>query len=120
MCLRSVDPSPPVVRKLVRRIFDMTCMDRGYLSWPEAWRTLLGSCAGYRDLAADEVDAVLTETIQSGGHDLVVRGLQLTLSLPYVVPLSPDRGQPNRGFWSSRGHSNLLKHARHLGRRCRD
>lgn len=83
VCMRSVDPSPQRVRELTRRLVREAISGLEPTdSWRDAVRALIVNCGSYRETVADEIAAVVTETVHSGDGRLALRGLLLAASLP--------------------------------------
>jgi NACHT domain len=131
-CLRSVDPSPPRVRALTRRIFDETCaldqiMNAGAapadleepdapfalpLIWSAACHGLLIHCGDYRDTVADEIDATVADDVRRGDHDRTVSSLRTAASFPHAFASAPWTSDAvDRGFWIRRADGILRRHA---------
>jgi len=135
-CLRSVDPSPPRVRALTRRIFEETCQfDRTVNSdsaltdlenpdtpfaYPlilaSAFHSLLTHCGAYRDMIADEIDTTVASHVRHGDQDLAVSSLRTAMSFPYSFAEAPwTRVTVDRRFWASRADAILKRHGPAVG-----
>jgi hypothetical protein len=122
--LRSVDPSPQQVRELTRQIFEETCKaelagrtdevfeeELGPTIAPGvAFADLLVNSGPYREVIADEIDAVAASKVQSGDPIAVLNGLRVALSFPYsILRFAPH--DPNRHYWFARRAQTLKTHS---------
>jgi hypothetical protein len=125
LCLRSVDPSPQCVRELTRRIIGHACetdarslstLRANQVTGTEAPRpaptylalpVLLTDCGSYRDLIAQEIDATLTDRIQSSGTP--VSAIRLMASVPHALP-ARDSNDSALDFWISHTGDNINAH----------
>ena len=115
LCLRSVDPSPPLVREVTRQLFTATCEAGSDLgagsSLRSAWRELTSHRGAYHDVIAGEIDAAVTSAVRSGRADLIMSSLRLVASLPDAPAPSPPRGGlPDQEAWASHASSRLIAH----------
>jgi hypothetical protein len=94
-CIRSVDPSPGIVRELTREILDHLFagdLNDPVRHLPLSW--LLASCANYRNIVSDSIRAKIAAMVQSGDPSIHLNGLRLTVWLANVVAWHPDEGYP--------------------------
>jgi hypothetical protein len=100
-CLRSVDPSPQVVRRLTQLVLDHLfagdpSSEVQYL--PLTW--LAASCTNYKEIVRDEVDGRIRQLTESGDQRASLDGLSLGLWLYTSIVL--DRGNdPHLPFESA-------------------
>jgi hypothetical protein len=123
LCLRSVDPSPRLVRDVTRRILNAALPARppGHIR-PEisarrdimtrALSSLLGNCGTYREVVADEIDTVTAEAIQSGDPATAANIIWLATSLPDALLIFVEgHANTESSFWESRTQQLLANHA---------
>lgn len=117
-CLRSVDPSPPVVRQLSKEILDRFFTgdpNDSTLYVPLCW--LLASCVGYTELVNDELRSKLTTVITSNraGTRLIAINLlfwlQSCLNFTFhgTCPHLPS-SSPLVSYWRQREDEYLTAH----------
>jgi hypothetical protein len=91
--LRSVDPSPGVVRVLTRAILGFLFAndpDSVAAGLPLAW--LLTSCADCRDIVAHEVSDWIATMMASDDRATHLNGVRLAISLPSLLSIHGERG----------------------------
>jgi len=81
-CLRSVDPSPQIVRQLTRTLVARAVTLSHVGSWRDAVRELITGCGPYRETVADEVADVIAKTVEAGDPTLARNAMLLGASLP--------------------------------------
>ncbi len=116
-CLRSVDPSPQIVRDLSRQILDHLFAgdpDHKARYLPVSW--LAASCATCKDVVHDEMRKKLDEMMQSGDPGSRLNAVRLELWLPTVISMlrEGDPRLPSRNllaeFWRQRTAQALKAH----------
>jgi hypothetical protein len=122
ICLRSVDPSPVIVRRLTRQalasFFASGDAPNGKpstnlkSSWPQTLSRLLATGLPSREPVADEVSAFIDEMVRSGDPGSILAGLRFAAWLPLALP-SGYRAKRNAelSFWVSRRERILSSHA---------
>ena len=130
LCLRSVDLPPKSVRELTRQLLGEAFDDerpqtsaigltgftghnlfRSTSRWQLAVRQLLTGCGSYRDIVADEIDAVIADRILSDNLTGFVSCVRFALSLSRVARSSDYVfGDQDRLFWKSREDANIQKY----------
>jgi len=111
-CLRSVDPSPSVVRDLTQATLDFFFVgddlprnDSTDVStevvWSQPFSQLLACDIRYRDLVADEVDVAIAAMTQSSWTK-TMKALWLALSLTDFLPSSQGTEHGNWIYWHTR------------------
>lgn len=106
-CLRSVDPSPGMVRALTRQTLDHLIEgDAGYQAraWPLCW--VLACCGVYRSLVSEEIDARVRQMTSSDNRSISLNGVRLAGLLPFAIQLTDGRyispPHENFDFWWGR------------------
>jgi hypothetical protein len=108
-CLRSVDPSPQIVRDLSRQILDHLFAgdpDHKARYLPVSW--LAASCATCKDVVHDEMSKKIDEMMRSGDPGSRLNAVRLELWLPAVISMlrEGDPRLPSRNllaeFWRQR------------------
>jgi hypothetical protein len=104
-CLRSVDPSPHIVRVLTRDVLKHLFGDNAddpVRALPLCW--LLACCDRYRDVVSEEIGAQIAQMTQTADPDVRLNGVRLAAFLPFGITrgdggpgVSPAR--PIRNFW---------------------
>ncbi len=132
-CLQSVDPSPPRIRELVRRILEDLFDKEKDINPGDYWadnsisrslggdaarlravlKKLVSNCGTYCDTVADEFNIVATGFIRSGDATSIANAVRFSISLIDIFPESDwPPHSPQRSFWEShvdtfmRAHSN--------------
>jgi hypothetical protein len=109
-CLRSVDPSPSVVRQLSKEILDRFFTgnaNQTALYQPLCW--LLASCANCADVVEHELSSQIASMVNSNDPRFRLAGLNLVFWLTITLNLGADdntphvlSGNPIRLYWQER------------------
>jgi hypothetical protein len=119
-CLRSVEPSPQMIRELTRACLDHFFaiqktqsaerrdmqVDSGN---PLGW--LLGSPTSCRELVADELDAAIETMLGNADKVTKLNALAFADNLPWTLPVSLREGKPEWLYWHARSHDIIQAHA---------
>ena len=127
LSLRSVDPSPGEVRKLTDQILNGTFANEGtagndtgltglkdnasirsLIPWRDALRQLLVDCGSYRGTVADEINKVITETVESDDHATRAMSLSFAASFPTILDLIDNTEDVL--FWDSHVEDLMRMH----------
>jgi hypothetical protein len=87
-CLRSIDPSPQLVRKLTRNIIEEVFSNHD----SDLFENLVVYSAGYKDLVVDEIDTVISDMTLSGDQAILKSVGKMLVSIPIVVSFIPLYG----------------------------
>jgi hypothetical protein len=122
MCLRSVDPSPQIVRRLTQLTFDNLIetdnsshknrprpVERG---WPQSLSRLLTSSPPFRETIADEIDELISSKIQSNSMASRLAALRLAVWLLQALPGAYNHESVTEWqFWNTRRNDNIHSYA---------
>jgi hypothetical protein len=119
MCLRSVDPSPQVIRKLTRQIVSDFLGINGTPrrvgprpSWPQSLSRLLASGMPSRDAVADEIVTLIGEMADSGDAGMRLIGLRFGAWLPQALPANyRSKASAELRFWTTHRNFIITAHA---------
>jgi hypothetical protein len=118
-CLRSVDPTPGMVRALAQEILDyLFCGDINdpARSRPLCW--LLACCDRRRDVVSEEISARIAQMTEAADPGIRLNGMRLAAFLPFAVLREGSEGGPGlapdtpiRNFWWARTTELIRTHA---------
>ena len=107
--LRSMDPSPRVVRNLSREILQQALESHAQFTL-QPLHELFTNCGAYRETAARELDALIEHNVRFGS--LGERNDTLRFVAAMLLTLSPTQTRPDEfEFWESCRNDILRKHA---------
>jgi hypothetical protein len=116
-CLRSVDPSPQVVRELTRATLDHLFAVVGELNTPIRCMPLcrlLANCGTCKELVRDEISERVDAMVNSGDPATRLNGLRLAVELPVLVQFSDHALWVDGSlmhFWQECADTNINCHS---------
>lgn len=117
-CLRSIDPTPAMARKLTSTVLDHLFSgnpnDKVYYL-PLCW--LMANSELYKDVVSDEISTRINAMVESSSSATRRNGLRLAIWAPYGITWFGDNGphldrqSPLARYWRDRRDDNVRSHA---------